>query len=118
MPDALTAIALMGAGDEHDRDRHGGDPHLAAPPADARGPGADRCRRRSGRGCILGIGLAHKSSVEGTLKIPFATPAKHMDEYLQVLLPALTDRKVSFTGDIWSAEVEGVGGTAGASRPR
>ena len=59
---------------------------------------------------MLGIGLAHKSSVERTLKIPFATPAKHMDEYLQVLLPALTDRKVSVTGDIWSAEVEGLGG--------
>jgi alkanesulfonate monooxygenase SsuD/methylene tetrahydromethanopterin reductase-like flavin-dependent oxidoreductase (luciferase family) len=33
-----------------------------------------------------------------------------MDEYLRVLLPALTDRKVSFTGDIWSAEVDNVGG--------
>lgn len=65
----------------------------------------------------LGIGLAHKSSVESTLKIPFATPAKHMDEYLSVLLPALTDRKVSFSGDIWSAEVEGLGG-APAPAPR
>ncbi|MEX2292892.1 MAG: TIGR03564 family F420-dependent LLM class oxidoreductase [Acidimicrobiales bacterium] len=58
----------------------------------------------------LGIGLAHKSSVESSLKIPFSTPAKHMDEYLSVLLPALTERKVSFTGDIWSAEVEALGG--------
>ena len=60
---------------------------------------------------VLGIGLAHKPSIEGTLKIPFATPAKHMEEYLEVLLPVLTERRVSFSGDIWSAEVEGVGGT-------
>ena len=65
----------------------------------------------------LGIGLAHKPSVEGTLKIPFATPAKHMDEYLSVLLPLLEDRKVSFSGDIWSAEVESIGGAA-APPPR
>jgi F420-dependent oxidoreductase-like protein len=55
---------------------------------------------------VLGIGLAHKSSIEGALKIPFATPAKHMDEYLSVLLPALTEGKVSFEGDIWSGEVD------------
>ena len=65
----------------------------------------------------LGIGLAHKSSVEGTLKIPFATPAKHMAEYLDVLLPVLHDRKVSASGDVWSAEVEGLGG-APAPAPR
>jgi F420-dependent oxidoreductase-like protein len=62
-----------------------------------------------GNRLVLGIGLAHKVSVEGTLKIPFATPAKHMEEYLSVLLPALVDRSVSFTGDIWSAEAQGIG---------
>ena len=40
-----------------------------------------------------------------------------MDEYLSVLLPALTDRKVSFTGDIWSAETDGVGRHAGVEPP-
>lgn len=60
----------------------------------------------------LGLGLAHKVSVEGTLKIPFTTPAKHMEEYLSVLLPVLAERKVSFSGDIWSAETDGIGGTA------
>ena len=71
-----------------------------------------------GNRLTLGIGLAHKPSVESTLKIPFATPAKHMDEYLSVLLPALRDRKVSFTGDIWSAEVEGINGVPGAEPPQ
>ena len=64
-----------------------------------------------GNRLALGIGLAHKSSVESTLKIPFVTPAKHMDEYLSVLLPAMTERSVKFSGDIWSAEVDNVGGT-------
>ena len=70
-----------------------------------------------GNRLALGIGLAHKSSVESTLKIPFVSPAKHMEEYLAVLLPAMTDRKVSFTGDIWSAEVEAVSGAAAAEPP-
>jgi F420-dependent oxidoreductase-like protein len=34
-----------------------------------------------------------------------------------VLLPAMTERKVKFTGDIWSAEVEGVNGVPGAEQP-
>jgi 5,10-methylenetetrahydromethanopterin reductase len=70
-----------------------------------------------GNRLALGIGLAHKPSIEGTLKIPFATPAKHMDEYLSVLLPAVNDRAVSFTGDIWSGEVERVSGAPGAEPP-
>ena len=118
VPDALTAIATMGE-DTSTIElgtaviptwlRH---PLMLAAQAstvvEAIGPGR----------LILGIGLAHKMSIEGTLKIPFATPAKHMEEYLSVLLPVLTDRKVSFTGDIWSAEVEGVGGTAGRAAHR
>lgn len=111
VPDALTAIATMsdatstielGTAVIPTWGRH---PLMLAAQAstvvEAIGPGR----------LVLGIGLAHKVSVEGTLKIPFATPAKHMQEYLSVLLPVLTDRKASFTGDIWSAETEGIGGT-------
>jgi len=111
VPDALTAIATMGADTSTIElgtaviptwPRH---PLMLAAQAstvvEAIGPGR----------LVLGIGLAHKPSVEGTFKIPFVTPAKHMEEYLSVLLPVLTDRKVSFTGDIWSAEVDAVGGT-------
>jgi F420-dependent oxidoreductase-like protein len=70
-----------------------------------------------GNRLALGIGLAHKVSVESTLKIPFVRPAKHMEEYLSVLLPAMQDRKVSFTGDIWSAEVEAVSGVPAGQAP-
>jgi 5,10-methylenetetrahydromethanopterin reductase len=112
VPDALTAIATMGEVTSTIElgtaviptwPRH---PLMLAAQAstviEAIGPGR----------LILGLGLAHKVSVEGTLKIPFTTPAKHMEEYLSVLLPVLTDRKASFTGDIWSAETDGIGGTA------
>jgi 5,10-methylenetetrahydromethanopterin reductase len=110
VPDALTAIAVMGASTSTI------EIGTAVIPTWPRHPlmlasQALTVQEAIGPRLLLGIGLAHKSSVEGTLKIPFATPAKHMDEYLQVLLPALTDRKVSFTGDIWSAETEGIGGS-------
>lgn len=66
---------------------------------------------------LLGIGLAHKAMIEESLKIPFAKPAKHMDEYLSVLLPALQDRKVRFEGEIWSGVADGVGGPADVPTP-
>jgi F420-dependent oxidoreductase-like protein len=66
---------------------------------------------------ILGIGLAHKPTVEDTYHIPFGRPARHMEEYLNVLLPVLEDRKVSFEGDIWSATTEAIGGPGGVSTP-
>jgi 5,10-methylenetetrahydromethanopterin reductase len=66
---------------------------------------------------ILGIGLAHKPAVEERLRIPFARPAKNMDEYLSVLLPALRDREVSFEGEFWSAHVERVDGPADIAAP-
>jgi 5,10-methylenetetrahydromethanopterin reductase len=58
----------------------------------------------------LGIGLAHQTSVEGTLRIPFARPARHMADYLSVLLPTLADRQVHYEGDIWSGITDGIGG--------
>jgi len=67
---------------------------------------------------ILGIGLAHKSTIEDTLRIPFARPARHMQEYLDVLLPALHERRVDATGEIWSGFVEGVGGPADVPAPK
>jgi F420-dependent oxidoreductase-like protein len=66
---------------------------------------------------VLGIGLAHKPTIEDTLKIPFSRPARHMDEYLSVLLPLLEHRLVSFEGDIWSAHIEGFGGAPGTPVP-
>ncbi len=116
VPDALTLIATMGARTSTI------EMGTAVIPTWPRHPlmlaaQALTVQEVIGNRLALGIGLAHKSSVESTLKIPFATPAKHMEEYLSVLLPAMTDRKVSSTGDIWSAEVEAVGGAPAATPP-
>ena len=116
VPDALTVIATMGA---RTRSIELG---TAVIPTWPRHPlmlaaQALTVQEAIGNRLALGIGLAHKSSVEATLKVPFVTPAKHMDEYLSVLLPAMVERSVAFTGDIWSAEVETVGGAPGAQAP-
>jgi len=71
----------------------------------------------SGGRIALGIGLAHKPTVESTLHIPFERPARHMDEYLSVLLPALTERAVDFRGEIWSGSTESLGGPADVAAP-
>ena len=86
MPDALTAIATMGARTSTI------EIGTAVIPTWPRHPlmlaaQALTVQEAIGNRLALGIGLAHKSSVESTLKIPFVTPAKHMDEYLSVLLP-------------------------------
>ena len=116
VPDALTVIAMMGARTSTI------ELGTAVIPTWPRHPlmlaaQALTVQEAIGNRLALGIGLAHKSSIESTLKIPFVHPAKHMDEYLSVLLPAMTDRMVSFSGDIWSAEVESVAGAPAAQPP-
>ena len=71
----------------------------------------------SGGRLILGIGLAHKPSIEETLRIPFERPASNMEEYLSVLMPVLHDRHVDVTGRAWSAKVDNVGGPGGVTAP-
>ena len=50
--------------------------------------------------------MAHKPSVEERLHIPFEKPVRHLREYLDVLQPALTDRKVDVVGEIWSGTAD------------
>lgn len=71
----------------------------------------------SGGRLTLGIGLAHRSTVESSLHVPFARPAQHMDEYLSVLLPALAERSVDAHGEIWSGTAEHLGAPAGVATP-
>ncbi len=52
----------------------------------------------SGR-LTLGIGLSHQMVVENMWGISFEKPARHMEEYLNVLMPLLRDKTVSFTGE-------------------
>jgi 5,10-methylenetetrahydromethanopterin reductase len=116
VPDALTVIAMMG---ERTSTIEIGTAVISTWPRHPLMLAAQALTTQEaiGNRLALGIGLAHKTTVESTLRIPFATPAKHMDEYLSVLLPALTDRKVSFKGDVWSGEVEALSGVPGARPP-
>jgi F420-dependent oxidoreductase-like protein len=53
----------------------------------------------SGGRFTLGIGLSHKVVIEGMYGMSFDKPARHMREYLSILLPTLRDKKVNFVGE-------------------
>ena len=53
----------------------------------------------------LGIGLSHESMM-AQLGIGFEKPIRHLREYLSILMPLLTDGKVSFDGDVLSCHAE------------
>jgi 5,10-methylenetetrahydromethanopterin reductase len=59
----------------------------------------------------LGIGLSHKIVIEDMYGYSFDKPARHMREYLSVLLPLLDGTAVSVDGDTLSAHI-------GLSTPR
>jgi 5,10-methylenetetrahydromethanopterin reductase len=59
----------------------------------------------------LGIGLSHKIVIEDMYGHSFDKPARHMREYLSVLLPLLDGTPVSVKGDTLSANI-------GLSTPR
>jgi F420-dependent oxidoreductase-like protein len=60
----------------------------------------------SGGRLALGIGLSHRETIEGRLRIPFARPIRHMQEYLAILRPLLEERRVSFRGELFSCDAE------------
>lgn len=47
----------------------------------------------------LGIGLSHKLVIEDMLGLSFDKPAKHMREYLEVLMPALRGEPLEYDGE-------------------
>jgi len=53
----------------------------------------------------LGIGLSH-ASMMAELGIGFEKPIRHLREYLSILMPLLTDGKVSFDGEVLSCHAE------------
>lgn len=48
---------------------------------------------------ILGIGLSHKIVIEGMYGLSFAQPARHMREYLEVLMPLLRGETAAYAGE-------------------
>jgi len=53
---------------------------------------------------ILGIGLSHQVVIESMFGLSFDKPARHMREYLSVLMPLLREGKVAFKGDVYSVQ--------------
>lgn len=51
----------------------------------------------------LGIGLSHKVVIEKQYGLDFDKPIRHMREYLDVLVPALEQQAVSYSGDTITA---------------
>lgn len=59
----------------------------------------------SGGRLHLGIGLSHQVVIEGMFGMSFDKPARHMREYLSVLMPLIDEGKVAFQGDTLSANM-------------
>jgi 5,10-methylenetetrahydromethanopterin reductase len=53
----------------------------------------------SGNRFILGIGLSHKVVIEDMFGLSYAQPARHMREYLSVLMPLVRGDTASFDGE-------------------
>jgi F420-dependent oxidoreductase-like protein len=53
----------------------------------------------------LGIGLSHQVVIEGMFGYSFDKPARHMREYLEVLVPLLREGTASFSGETVQANV-------------
>ena len=49
----------------------------------------------------LGIGLSHQIVIEGMLGLSFEKPARHIREYLEVLMPIVDQGSVEHSGDVY-----------------
>jgi F420-dependent oxidoreductase-like protein len=63
----------------------------------------------------LGIGLSHKMSIEPRYGLSYDKPARHMQEYLSILLPALREGAADFEGEVLTGR--GAVSIAGAVAP-
>ncbi len=51
---------------------------------------------------VLGIGLGHEVAVEGSWRMKWEKPIRHMLDYLDVLQPLLEEGNADHTGEVWS----------------
>ena len=66
---------------------------------------------------VLGIGLSHQIVIEGVFGYSFEKPARHMREYLAVLMPLLHGERVAFEGETLTARTMGPIEAPGAPPP-
>ena len=55
----------------------------------------------TGNRFTLGIGLSHKVVIENMLGLSYDQPAKHMREYLDVLMPLLRGETLNYQGELY-----------------
>jgi 5,10-methylenetetrahydromethanopterin reductase len=55
----------------------------------------------------LGVGLSHQLVIENVFGQSFEKPARHMREYLSILMPLLEGEQASFSGETMSASTFG-----------
>jgi F420-dependent oxidoreductase-like protein len=64
---------------------------------------------------VLGLGVSHRMTIEGSYGLSYEQPARHMREYLAALVPLLEDGAVELQGDTITARA--TLNTPGASAP-
>ncbi len=111
--DALTSLAVAGRG-------HAIELGTAVVPTYPRhpvalAPQAMTVNAALGGRLTLGIGLSHQVLIENMYGYSFDKPARHMKEYLDVLLPASRGEQVDYTGETLKANIRL--GTPGAGFP-
>ena len=104
--DALTALAVIG------REVPEIDLGTAVVPTYPRHPvmlGAQALTVQAATGgrLTLGIGLSHKVVIENVFGQSFDRPARHMREYLSILIPVLEGEQVAFAGETLRASTFG-----------
>jgi len=104
--DALTAIAAIG------REVPGIEFGTAVVPTYPRHPvmlagQALTVQAAIGGRLTLGIGLSHQMVIENVFGLSFEKPARHMREYLSILMPLLDGEQVTFAGETLSASTFG-----------
>ena len=100
-PDALTALALIGAQTERIALGAGVVPiHPRHPSMLAQA--ALSAQIAAGGRLTLGIGPSHKPGIENVLGLSYARPAQRVEEYLAVLRPLIDVGAVDFDGDFYN----------------
>ncbi len=104
--DALTAIAAIG------REVSGIEFGTAVVPTYPRHPvmlaaQALTVQAATGGRLTLGIGLSHQLVIENVFGQSFEKPARHMREYLSILMPLLEGEQAAFAGETLSASTFG-----------
>ncbi|MFG3436856.1 TIGR03564 family F420-dependent LLM class oxidoreductase [Nonomuraea sp. NPDC047897] len=102
--DAITALAVAGAATP------GIELGTAVVPTYPRHPAALAQQAMTANAALdgrlaLGIGLSHRLVIEDMYGYSFERPARHMAEYLDILLPAVRGEQVSYQGETLKADI-------------